>query len=105
MAAKPTAQADWDTTLANLLSPSAGQIAAGWANGQVVPSNWLNWWMNLVGTWTDYLFDGLFVGTSPGGPGLQGTGGAPSNTIAGGDGLEGIGTASLGRKTIRPPVA
>lgn len=54
---KPPSAADWDTTLANLLAPPGGQIASGWANSQVVPSNWLNWWMNLVGTWTDYLND------------------------------------------------
>lgn len=56
-APKPGTVADWDTNLANLLAASAGQIAAGWANGQIPPSNWMNWWMNLVGQWTDYLRD------------------------------------------------
>lgn len=56
-APKPASLPDWDTTLANLLMPPGGQIASGWANGQVVPSNWLNWWMNLVGQWEDYLND------------------------------------------------
>lgn len=56
-APKPSSVADWDTSLLNLLAPSGGQIASGWTTGQVVPSEWLNWWMNLVGQWTDYLND------------------------------------------------
>jgi hypothetical protein len=56
-APKPSSPADWDTSILNLLAPSAGQIASGWAFNQTVPSDWLNWWQNLVGQWTDYLRD------------------------------------------------
>ncbi|SRR6266849_118349 len=56
-APKPTTVPDWDTAQLNLLTPPGGQITNGWTNGQVVPSNWLNWFMNLVGQWTDYLRD------------------------------------------------
>ncbi len=56
-APKPTTVPDWDTALLNLLTPPSGQITNGWTNGQIPPSNWFNWWMNLVGQWTDYLRD------------------------------------------------
>lgn len=56
-APKPGTVADWDTSNLNLAMPSGGQIASGWTVDQVVPSNWLNWFMNLVGQWTDYLRD------------------------------------------------
>jgi hypothetical protein len=56
-APKPSSLPDWDTSLSNLAAPSGGQIASGWTIDQVPPSNWFNWWMNLVGQWSDYLND------------------------------------------------
>jgi hypothetical protein len=52
---KPTQTGDWDSSAANIVQPSSGEIAAGWAVGQVPPSGWFNWWMNKVDLWIDWL--------------------------------------------------
>ena len=93
MATKPASQPAWDSSNTNVVVPPNGKIVSGWATNDVPPSGFFNWFWQLVSNWISYLNDSFFVGTSPGGPGLDATGGAPSNTIAGGDGLHGHGTA------------
>lgn len=55
MATKPTTVPTWNTGGTNRTAPSAGELAAGYAVNQVPASSKLNWWMNLVGSWLDYL--------------------------------------------------
>jgi hypothetical protein len=93
MATKPGTQPSWDSSNTNVVTPPGGKIVSGWAVNDVPPSSFFNWFWQLVSNWISYLNDSFFVGTSPGGPGLDATGGAPSNTITGGDGLHGHGTA------------
>lgn len=38
--------------------PSAAKKAQGFIPGEMVPAQWLNWWMNLVGKWIDYFAKG-----------------------------------------------
>lgn len=53
---KPANSAFWADTAAapDIVAPSSGKRHLGWLV-EAVPHTWLNWWMNLVGQWTDYL--------------------------------------------------
>lgn len=62
--AKPAVQR-WDTNLTNIATPSAGQVAAGFANTDPVPSNWLNRFLNIAGEWQAFL-DERFAGSAAG---------------------------------------
>ena len=48
---KPTTVPVWDTTLANLIAPTAGHQSAGYANSEVPASNETNGQLNLQGQW------------------------------------------------------
>ena len=62
--AKPAVQR-WDTNLTNIATPSAGQVAAGFATNDPLPSNWLNRFLNIAGEWQAYL-DERFAGSAAG---------------------------------------
>lgn len=70
MATKPTAVPTWSTDggtdgvsgQANNLEPPASKKASGWHYLEKFPRNWLNYWMNLVFQWCDYLNDQDFAG-------------------------------------------
>lgn len=52
---------DWDGE-ATKVAPSGGRLAEGWEPEMFPPAEEWNWWMNLVGQWTEYLDDGLLEG-------------------------------------------
>jgi|SRR5579859_206913 len=59
-APKPISVPDWATTatgIANSTTPSAGFRGDGWPNGYQPPSQYFNYWQNLVGQWCDWLND------------------------------------------------
>ncbi len=98
MAQKPSSLPTWATDGGTTLEPSAGEKAAGWVVGTRAPARWMNWVLNLIYQWTQYLDAPVGTGAGAGidatggstsGSGLKGTGGAPN-----GKGLEGVGTGS-----------
>lgn len=54
--AKPTADTRW-ATAGTKVQPNSGQKDAGWAVGQKPPAQWLNWWMDAVDQWVQWLDD------------------------------------------------
>ena len=98
MSTKPTTLPTWATTGGTTVEPSAGQKAAGFAVSTRPPARWVNWLLNNLYTWMQYLDAPVGTGAGPGlagtggstsGPGLAGTGGAPN-----GKGLQGTGTGT-----------
>lgn len=68
MATKPANTARWAQTAGGTLSseivePSSGEKDSGWADAQLPPHDYFNWWQNLVHQWVLYLNDGAFTGT------------------------------------------
>lgn len=90
MAAKPGATPNWNTDGTNRTTPSAGELAAGYAVNQVPSSSKLNWWMNTVYQWIQYFADQVFSG------GLTSTGAAPNGSGVTGVGV-GTGAGLLGK--------
>ena len=87
MAEKPTDLPEWATTGGTTLEPSAGEKAAGWTASTRPPARWMNWLLNLIYKWVQYLNAPVGTGAGAGmaatggstsGPGFQGTGGAPN---------------------------
>lgn len=101
MATKPSKLPEWATTGGTTLEPSAGEKAAGWAVGTRAPARWMNWILNNIYTWVQYVSDGVFVADASSGDegidatgdgvaaGVKGTGGATN-----GPGVTGVGTGS-----------
>lgn len=91
MATKPTTLPRWAETAggtpdANIATPSSGQLDTGWTVGQKpVPSNFQNWFQNLVYKWIAYLSDGLFTQATANTQAIRATGNGT------GAGIEGIG--------------
>lgn len=80
------------------MEPAGGQKAAGFAVSTRPPARWVNWLLNNLYTWMQYLNAPVGTGAGEGiaaeggstsGSGLKGTGGAPN-----GKGVEGVGTGS-----------
>lgn len=88
MAEKPTTLPEWATDVGTTVEPAAGQKAAGFAVSTRPPARWVNWLLNNLYTWMQYL--NAPVGTGAG-PGLEATGGATA-----GSGLIGVGGAGGG---------
>src|SRR3990172_6473422 len=104
MPEKPPTLPTWSTDGGTTVEPSAGQKAAGFAVGTKPPARWVNWVLNLVFQWTQYLNAPVGTGAGAGiaatggttsGPGLQGTGGAPNGSGLVGTGV-GTGAGVLG---------
>lgn len=55
MAAKPTLTAPWDTTSTNLIAPTAGHQANGFAVNEVPSSSEINGQLKRLGDWTVWL--------------------------------------------------
>lgn len=64
MATKPTKIPTWATDADTTVEPSAGQKAAGWAAAQRPPARWMNWLLNTIYQWCEYLADGVFSSSS-----------------------------------------
>jgi hypothetical protein len=52
---RPTQVPKWATAGTNVLEPSSGRKIAGWLPGMAPAAEFFNWWMNLVGHWSDWL--------------------------------------------------
>ena len=94
MAEKPATLPVWATDGGTTVEPSAGQKAAGFAVSTRPPARWVNWVLNLIYGWIQYLNAPVGTGAGAGfsatggstsGPGLQGAGGGPN-----GSGVKGI---------------
>lgn len=55
MATKPSELPEWATGAADIVDPLLAEKQAGWTEGYEPPSQWFNWWMNLVYTWCVWL--------------------------------------------------
>ncbi len=53
--AKPATIPEWNTGGTNNSAPTGPEQIAGWANGDAVPSSYLNWFQKLYGEWLTYL--------------------------------------------------
>ena len=62
MSTKPATVATWDTSLANLVAPTAGHRLNGYAVNEVPTSGELNGQLNLIGAWAQYLSDAVLTG-------------------------------------------
>jgi len=60
MSTKPTTLPEWATTGGTTVEPSAGQKAAGFAVGTRPPARWVNWLLNTLYLWAEYVRDGVF---------------------------------------------
>jgi len=109
MATKPTTLPQWATT-GTVTEPSAGKKALGWI-AEKPPFAYLNWILNLVYQWIQYLDAPVGTGSNPGfsatggptnGTGLKGTGGGTTGlgvhgvAAANGAGVCGEATAGSG---------
>lgn len=71
MSAKPSEQPEWASAPPGgaIVEPLAGKKAAGWAEAEKPPSEYLNWLFNTIYQWTTYVgdgdleVDGLVLGT------------------------------------------
>lgn len=84
MAAKPTILPTWNTSGANRATPTLGQQASGYTNGQRPASAIQNWLFHHLYKWVEYLKDGALDG---------------NHTIAGTLGASGLITGSAGVAT------
>lgn len=63
MAAKPTSTPGWaPTNPAKVIEPSGAQKTNGYDPGFRPPSQWFNWFWELVSDWVQYLSDGQLEG-------------------------------------------
>lgn len=53
--AQPTKLPEWNTGLSNNVEPSSGEKIAGFATNATPTSSKLNWWMETVYQWANYL--------------------------------------------------
>lgn len=98
MAEQPTQLPQWATTAGNTVEPSAGEKAAGYQVSTKPAARKMNWLLNLIYEWLQYVQTPVGTGAGAGvdatggstsGSGLKGTGGAPN-----GIGVEGIGAGT-----------
>jgi hypothetical protein len=92
MAEKPSTLPVWATNPGTTVTPSGGQQAAGFAAGTKPPARWVNWILNLIYGWIQYLDAPTGTGSAAG---LKGTGGSTD-----GPGLWGVGGATNGRGVL-----
>lgn len=64
MSTKPTNAAPWDTTLTNLIAPTAGHQANGFAVNEVPSSSEINGQLHRIGLWTTWLLNTQHAGTA-----------------------------------------
>jgi hypothetical protein len=104
--AQPSKTPDWNTALTNNVEPLAGRKSSGFATNDIPTSGELNWWMNTVYQWCNYL-KGLVAGTetwnklvavaATAGAAITGTGnGSGSGVVGTGGATNGIGVAGTG---------
>ena len=107
MAEKPSTLPQWSTTGGTTTEPTAGQKAAGFAVGTKPPAKWVNWLLNNIYQWIQYLDAPVGTGAGAGfsatggstsGAGLAGTGGASSGVgvIGTGGASDGVGAKGIG---------
>lgn len=53
--AQPTTQPRWANNGGVLVQPASGKLDIGWLPGELPPGQYMNWWMNLVYLWVQYL--------------------------------------------------
>lgn len=104
MPEKPSVLPEWSTDGGTTLEPSAGEKAAGFATDTRPPARWMNWILNLLYGWIQYLNAPVGTGAGAGlaatggatdGTGLAGTGGATNGVGVNGQGT-GTGTGVVG---------
>ncbi len=96
MATKPTVVPTWATGGIRT-TPSGGQQASGFANGDRPPAGWLNWLFGYLTDWIAYLNAPAGTGS---GAGLTATGGPTNGTgLVGGGVGSGAGVAGVGGAT------
>jgi len=95
MAEQPTKLPQWATNASTTVEPSAGEKGTGWQAGYKPPARKMNWLLNNIYTWTQYLQTPVGTGA---GAGISATGGATDGAgllgIGGGtngDGVQGVG--------------
>jgi hypothetical protein len=54
--APPTNLPEWATDGTNVGTPAPARIVSGWASGEIVAKDHLNWILNLLGQWAIYLY-------------------------------------------------
>lgn len=62
MSTKPSAPFVWDSTLTHIVAVTSGHATSGFVNNEIPGSGELNSAFNVIGTWTQYLSDGVFSG-------------------------------------------
>jgi hypothetical protein len=97
-AEQPAKLPQWATNGGTTVEPALGEKQVGWEVDKKPPARFMNWLLNNLYTWTQYLQAPKGTGAGAGvdalggdtsGPGLKGTGGTPN-----GDGVEGVGTGT-----------
>lgn len=86
MSTKPTTLPTWDSGSVNLVAPTGGHQASGFAANEVPTSSEMNGLLQLIGKWAQYLNDGAFTG------GASVAGGLAVDTL----GASGLITANAG---------
>ena len=103
MSTKPATVATWDTSLANLVAPTAGHKLSGYVVNEVPTSGELNGQLNLIGLWAQYLSDAVLTGGASVAGALAVTGGLTTDSaqVNGALGATGVVTfASSARQSV-----